>query len=82
MVKERRLPLRAVVAFRAAGDIVLGELFAVNICMAVLTLRGRRLEIHIHQFGFQVRRFVTVDASCRSMRSKEWELRLRMIKSR
>lgn len=48
VVKERRFPFRAVVAFGAASDVGTCKLLAVHVLMAIFTLRRRSLEIHIH----------------------------------
>jgi len=47
VIEERWLPLHAVVTLRARRNPCLGELLAVNVLVAVLTTRGRSLEIHI-----------------------------------
>ncbi len=81
MIEKRRLPLHAVMTLRAARYFCLGELFSVNVFMAVLALCRRPLEIHIEEVGLKVRRFMTVDARRRPMRSKQGELRLRVIEA-
>jgi len=81
MVKERRLPLHAVVALRAARDIRLSELLAVDVLVAVFALAGRCLEVHVHQFGLKVGRLVAIDAGRRAVRSEQGKLRLRMVEA-
>jgi len=68
MIEQRRLPLDAVMAVRARGNVRLRELLAVDIFMAILALDGRSREIHIDQLRFQVGRLVTVHAARRPMR--------------
>ena len=54
VVKERRPPLGRVVTFRARGGARFGELLAVDVLMALLTLPGGRFEIHMNQSGFKI----------------------------
>jgi len=79
VIKERRLPLHAVVALGAACHIRFGELLPVNVLMAILALRRRGLEIRIDQLGLQVRRLVAVDARRDPMRTQQRKLCLRMV---
>lgn len=69
MVKERRLPLHAVMAIGTWRGRSLGELFPMDILVAAFALRRRGLEIHVDQFGFEVRRLVAVDTSRGTMRA-------------
>lgn len=80
MIKKRRLPFHAVVALRTMRDVSLGELLAVDVFVAIFALRGRALEIHVQEPGFEIRRLMTVDARRRPVRSQQRELCLRMIK--
>ena len=82
VIKERRLPLRAAVAFCATGNVGFGKLFSVNIRVALLALGRRGLEVHICQSGLQVRGLMTVDARRSAMRTDQWKVGLRVIESR
>ena len=82
MVKQRRLPLHAVVTFCAPRHVSRRELLAVDIFMAVLALRRRRFEIHIDQLPSQIGWFVTIDAGRRPVRPQQRKLRLGVIESR
>ena len=82
VVEKRRFPLHAVVAFRAARDLPLGELLSVDVLVAILALGRRHLEIHVHQLGFKVRRLVAIDASRRTMGAKQWKLGLGVVEAR
>ena len=82
VVEKRWFPLHAVVAFRAARDLPLGELPSVDVFVAILALGRRHLEIHVHQLGFKVRRLVAIDASRRTMGAKQWKLGLRVVEAR
>ena len=82
VVEKRGFPLHAIVAFRAARDLSLGELFSVNVFVAILALGRRHLEIHVHQLGFKVRRLVAIDASRRTMGAKQWKLGLGVVEAR
>ena len=68
VVKQSRLPFHGVVAIDAARDIGLGELFAMNVFMAVLALHRCDLEIDVNQLGLKVRRLVAVHARGSAMR--------------
>ena len=82
VIEQRGLPFRAVMAVGAGGSVTLGdELLSVNVLVAVLALHGGGFEIHIDQLGFEVWRFVAVDARRRPMRSEQRELGLGMIES-
>lgn len=67
VVKERRLPLHAVVALGAACDVRMGELFPMNVFMAVLALGRRGFEVHVDQLGFKARRLMAIDAGRRTV---------------
>lgn len=69
MVKERRLPLGAVVTVGARRNPGLGKLSPVDILVAILTSRWRGLEIHVDQTGFLVRRLVAIHAGRGAMRA-------------
>lgn len=73
MVKQRRLPLCAVVALGARRKSALGELPAVNVLMAFLTFRRRGFEVHIDQAGFLVGWLMTVHAGSAAMRTDQRE---------
>jgi len=82
VIKERRLPLHARVAFGASSDVVFGKLLSVNVLVAVFTLGWRCLEVHVHQFGFEIGRLVAIDARSRAMRPEQSKLRLRVVEAR
>jgi len=82
VIEQRGLPFRAVVAVGAGGCFPFGKLLSVDVLMALLALHRGSLEIHIDQLGFEVWRFVTVDARRRPMRSEQGELGLGMIEGR
>ena len=80
VIEQRGLPFRAVVAVGARGRVAFGdELLSVDVLVAVLALHRGGLEIHIDQLGFEVWRFVAVDARGYPMRSEQRELGLGMI---
>jgi len=80
VIEQRGLPFRAVMAVGAGGSVTLGdELLSVNVLVAVLALHGGGFEIHIDQLGFEVWRFVAVDARRGPMCSEQGELGLGMI---
>lgn len=81
VIEERGLPLHAVVTLRAAGYVGFGELLPMYIFMAVLAQCRCLFEVHVEEIGFEVWRLMAVDAGCRSMRSEQGELRLRVIKA-
>ena len=82
VIEQRGLPFRAVVAVGAGGSAVFGdELFSVDVLVAVLALHRGSLEIHIDQLGFEIRRFVAVDARGCPVCSEQGELGLGMIES-
>ena len=63
VVKQRRLPLRTVVAVGAGcHSSRIRELPAVNFFVAILTLNGGRLEVRLGQPGTQICRLVAIDA--------------------
>ena len=82
VIELRRPPLVGIVAINASGDIALGKLFAVSVLMAVFALLGSRFEIHVDQFGFQVRRLVAVHTCGGAVRPEERERGLGMIEAR
>lgn len=67
VIEERWLPFRAVVALRTAGNVPLCKLLAMDIFMAVFALCRSRFEVHIDQLRLEIRRLVTVHASCSAM---------------
>lgn len=82
VIEQRRLPFRAVVAVGAGGRAAFGdELLSVDVVVAVLALHGGGFEIHIDQLGFEVWRFVAVDARRGPMCSEQGKLGLGMIES-
>lgn len=81
VVKQRRLPLHAVMAIDAAGDVVLRELLPVDVLVAILALARRSLEIHVHQVGFKVGGFVAIDASRSPVSAEQRKFCLGMVKA-
>ena len=80
VIEEGRFPLGCIVAVGAGRDVVrISELRAMNVLMALLTPGGRRLEVHIHHSGFQVRRLVAVDTGCTTMSAQKREGGFRVI---
>ena len=73
VVEQRRLPPHAIVTFNTSRDFRLRELFSVNVFVAVFALCGRRLEIDIDQFRFEIRWLVAVLASRSAMRTQQRE---------
>jgi len=67
------------VAIGAGGSFPFGKLLPVDVLVAVLALHWSGLEIHMDQLGFEVWRFVAVDARCRPMCSEQGKLGLGMI---
>lgn len=74
VIEERRFPFHAVMAFGAAGHIVMRELLSVGIFVAILALERSCFEIHVDQFRSQIWGFMTIDASRSAMCSKQREL--------
>lgn len=70
MIEEGRFPLHAGVALGTSSHARFRELFSVNILMAVFALHRSRLEVHVQQLGFEIRRLVAGDAGRRSMRAR------------
>ena len=81
VIEQGGFPFHAVVAVGAGGSLSLGKLLSVDVLVAVLALHRGGLEIHIDQLGFEVWRFVAVDARRRPVRSEQRELGLGMIES-
>ena len=73
VIKQRWLPLCAIVALGARRDSALDELPAVNVLMALLAFRRRRFKVDIDQAGFLVGRLMAVHASGGAMRAKQRE---------
>ena len=82
VVKQGRLPFRAVVAVRAWRDLPLGELSAVNVFMAVFALGRGCLEIDVHELGFQVWRLMAINTRCGPVSTYEGKRSLRVIEAR
>ena len=81
MVKQRRLPLRAVVALGAMRNIRNCKLLPMDVVMAVFAGGRRRFEVDVDQPGFEIRRFVAVFAGRRAMGSQQRKLRFRVIEA-
>ncbi len=81
MVEQRRLPLGAVVAVDAGGDAVLGELFAVDLLMAIFALGRCRREIRSDELGLQVRRLMAINTSRGLVRAYKGKRRLRVVEA-
>jgi len=79
VIEQRGFPFRAVVAVGARSSFPFGKLLSVDVLMAVLALHWGGLEIHIDQLGFEVWRFVAVDARGCPMCSEQRELGFGMI---
>ena len=79
VVEERRFPLGAVVTFGAGRDVSTRELLAMGIVVALLALFGSGFEVDVHHVGFEIRRFVAIDARGGAMRTQQRETCLRMI---
>lgn len=81
VVEQRGLPASAVVTLGAGRDSGLGELPAVDVLVAFLTFRRRRLEVHIDQTRFLVRRFMAVHAGGGSMCAQQGKGSFRVIEA-
>ena len=81
VIKQRRFPFRAVMAFRAGCVLSLGKLSAVDVLVTILALGWSRFEVHVHERGLHVRRLVAINAGGRAMRPHEGERSLGVIKS-
>lgn len=82
VIEKRGLPLHAVVALGTARNVGYGELFPVDVFVAVLALCRRGLEVHVDQLGLKVWRFVAVDARRGTVRSQQHEVRLGVVEAR
>ena len=82
MVEKRRLPLHAVVALGTARNVGYSELFPVDVFMTVLALCRRGLEVHVHQLGLKIWRFMAVHTRRRAVCSQQHELRLGVVEAR
>ena len=79
MIEQRRLPFRAVVArFAILG--ALAKLIRMRILMTFAASAWSALKYDVNQLQLHIRRFMTFCARHRSVSTKEWEFRLRMIK--
>jgi hypothetical protein len=67
VIKQRRLPFGAVVAFGASRDLPARELIAMHVQVAVLALAGRKLEIDVQQACLKIRWLVAVNTRSRSV---------------
>ena len=81
VIEQRRFPLHAGMAFCAASHFAFGELFTVNVFVAIFALRWHGLEVDVDELGFEIRRLVAVDASGRTVCAQQWELGFRMIEA-
>ena len=81
MIKQRRLPLRTVVAIGTGRDVIRcpGKLQSVCILVALLAFHRSCREIRIGQLSAHVRRLVAVDARHRAVRANQYELCLGVI---
>ena len=79
VIKQRRFPFHAVVTVSTGGGVAFRELHSVDVVVAVLAELGRGLEIHIGHFGFEVGRFMAVDAGRSPVRPQQRKLGLGMI---
>jgi len=68
-------------AFCAARDFPFGKLLSVDVLVAVLALCWRRLEVHVHQLGFEVRWFMAIDASRCAVCPEQRKIRLRVVEA-
>ena len=82
VVKQRRFPTSAVVALRARRDSSLGKLPAVDVLVALLTLRWRRLEVHMDQASLLVRWFMAIHAGGGPMCTQQGKRSLGVIETR
>ena len=81
VIKQRRLPLHAVVAVRTVRHIRFRELLAVHIFVAILTNGRGCFEIDIQKLGLEIRRLVAIDAPGRTMGTDQGKLGFRMIEA-
>ncbi len=70
VLEQRRFPPAAVMTTSAAGNLpILVELRGMRILVTALAVHGDGVKVHVHQIRFQVRWFVTIRASDRTMGS-------------
>jgi len=74
MIKEGWLPFHAVVALGTTRNVVLGELFAMNILMAALALSRGSPEVNIYQPGLPIWGLMAIHARCGAVGSEQREL--------
>jgi len=79
VIEERRLPPVAVVAICTCGPIILRELLAVRIVVALLALFRRGLEVDVNHGPFEIWRLVAIDARGGAMRTQQRKTCLRVI---
>ena len=79
VIEERRFPFGAVVALGTGRYIAFRKLLAVRVFVALLALFGRGLEVRVHHRGFEIWRFVAIDAGGRAVRTQQRESRRRVI---
>lgn len=82
MVKKRRAPLRAVVAFCASRHRGFGELLPVNVLMTLLAPARSGLEVNVCEIDLHVGRLVTIHACSCPVCSQQRERSLRVIELR
>ena len=82
VIKERGLPLCAVVALSAVRYVSHGKLLPVDVFMAVFADSRCRFEVDIDQLGFEIRRLVAVLAGRCAVSSQQREFCSRVIKTR
>ena len=82
VVEQRGLPFHAVVILGAAGYTLKGKLLAMGIIVAILAQLRSRLEVHVHQLGFEIGRLMAIDARRGTVRTQQCELCLGVIEAR
>ncbi len=81
MIEERGLPFHAVVTFNTSGDSRLRELLPVHVFVALLANGRRGFEVRVDQLGFEVGRFVAIDAGGRTVGSRQRKRRFCMVEA-
>jgi hypothetical protein len=83
VIKERRSPAATIVAISASGNAsYAGELFSMDVGMAVFALLRRGAKINIFQARLEIRRFVAIHALDGPVRTYQGIFGLGVIKSR